>query len=314
MDDDDLVPVPGLAELPHLATFMRAAERGSFTAAAADFGITQAAVSQRIAALEKELRASLFDRRAGRISLTDAGRQLYELARRILELHQEARTRVGGLHPAVSGELPLSASSVPGECYLPALLSAFGVKYPLVRVQATVGDSGSVIDDVVKGRSPLGLIGQKAEKASLESRTIGVDTLVLVVSAEHPWAAGRAASLAAVLAEPLIIREPGSGTRCALRKGLEAIGRSLDDLNVRLQVSSNAAIKDAVRRGVGVAFLSEMAVRREVEAGELRAVAVRGLRLTRDLYLIAHRRRPLSPAAATFARFLDEHPLKPDRR
>ena len=67
-------PASGLAELPHLATFVRAAEQGSFTAAAADLGITQAAVSQRIAALEKELRVSLFNRRAGRIALTEAGR------------------------------------------------------------------------------------------------------------------------------------------------------------------------------------------------------------------------------------------------
>jgi DNA-binding transcriptional LysR family regulator len=292
---------------------MRAAERESFTAAAADFGVTQAAVSQRIAALEKELRVSLFDRRAGRSSLTEAGRELYELARRIFELHHEARERLGGLHPAISGELPFSASSVPGECYLPALLSSFGKQYPRVRVRATVGDSDSVIRDVARGRALLGLIGQKAETPSLDVRPIGADTLVLVVSAEHPWASKRVVSLKAVLREPLIIREPGSGTRCAVQRGLEAVGLSLDELNITLQLSSNAAIKDAVRRGLGVAFLSTMAVRREIEANELRAVSVRGLNLTRDLYLVVHRRRPLCPAAAAFVRFLETHPLSPPR-
>src|SRR5262249_11203982 len=89
-------PIPGLAELPHLSTFARAAERGSFTAAATDLRITQAAVSQRIANLEKELRVSLFERRTGRIALTDAGQQLYEYARRILDLHEEARKSLGG--------------------------------------------------------------------------------------------------------------------------------------------------------------------------------------------------------------------------
>ena len=64
------------AELPHLATFVAVAERVSFTAAAADLGVTQAAVSQRIAVLEGQLRVSLFDRRAGIISLTEAGRRL----------------------------------------------------------------------------------------------------------------------------------------------------------------------------------------------------------------------------------------------
>jgi len=100
----------GLAELPHLSTFVRAAEQGSFTAAAAALGITQAAVSQRIAILEKELRVSLFDRRAGRIALTEAGQGLYEYARKILDLHEQARRNLGGFHPSVSGDLPIAAS------------------------------------------------------------------------------------------------------------------------------------------------------------------------------------------------------------
>ena len=114
----------GFAELPHLSTFVRAAEQASFTAAASQLGISQAAVSQRIAALEKELRVSLFARRAGRIALTRAGERVYEYARQILGLHEAARKSVGGFHPSVSGDLPIAASSVPGEYFLPSVLSA----------------------------------------------------------------------------------------------------------------------------------------------------------------------------------------------
>src|SRR3954454_6042244 len=163
---------PGPQELPHLATFVRAAERGSFTAAAADLGVTQAAVSQRIAALEKELRASLSTRRAGRIALTEAGERLYELARTILDLHEQARESLGGFHPSIAGDLPIAASSVPAECYLPALLSSFREKFPEVHVRASVGDSSSVAKEVTKGLASLGLVGEKAEKQSLESLSI----------------------------------------------------------------------------------------------------------------------------------------------
>src|SRR5579864_5633654 len=179
----------GPGELPHLSTFVRAAEQGGFTAAAAELGISQAAVSQRIARLEKELRVSLFDRRAGRNSLTEAGQRLYKYARRILDLHERARSDLGGFHPPVSGDLPIAASSVPGECYLPALLSDFQKKHPHVHVRATVSDSSSVMKDVEKGKASLGLIGQKAEKSNLESRLIGTDSLVLIVASGHPWAA-----------------------------------------------------------------------------------------------------------------------------
>jgi DNA-binding transcriptional LysR family regulator len=302
-------PTSGLAELPHLSTFARAAEQGSFTAAATDLGLTQAAVSQRIATLEKELRVSLFDRRAGRTPLTDAGQRLYEYARQILNLHGQAREDIGGFHPPVSGDLPIAASSVPGECFLPALLCAFHAKHPQVHVRATVSDSGSVLTEVEKGRASLGLVGQNAERSSLEARPIGGDSLVLIVPSGHQWATRRTISLDALAGEPLIIRERGSGSRSALEKSLERAGSSLASLSVSLELGSNAGIKDAVKRGLGVAFLSRFCVQRELAAKELRAVRVRGLDLARQFYLVSHRRRPLSPAATVFLHFLESHPI-----
>ncbi len=212
-------PPSGPSELPHLSTFVRAAEQGSFTAAAVALGITQAAVSQRMAALEGALRVSLFDRRAGRIALTDAGQRLYEYARRILDLHEQARKSLGGFHPSISGDLPIAASSVPGECYLPALLSSFRERFPQVHVRVTVNDSSLVMKDVAKGKATLGLVGQKAEQPSLESQPIGTDTLVLILAPKHRLAGRKSLSLKALAQEPLIIREPGSGSALCLEEG-----------------------------------------------------------------------------------------------
>jgi LysR family transcriptional regulator, low CO2-responsive transcriptional regulator len=295
------------AELPHLATFAAVAERGSFTGTAAHLGVTQAAVSQRIAVLEKELHVSLFNRRAGRISLSDAGQRLYHYARQILDLHGQARKEIGAFHPTVAGDLPLAASSVPGECLLPALLSAFHDKYPGVHVRATVGDSGSVMEDIEKGRATLGLVGQDAEKPSLEFRPIGSDTLVLVVAPGHRWAARKRIPLNSLAGESLIIREPGSGSRSALEKSLARAGTSLAGLNITLELGSNAAIKDTVKGGLGVAFLSRLAIQREIDADELRVVTVSGLSLSRHFYLVYHLRRPLSLAASAFMHFLESH-------
>ncbi len=303
----------GLAELPHLSTFVRAAEQGSFTAAASQLGITQAAVSQRIAVLEKELRVSLFDRKAGSIALTESGRRLYDYARQILDLHEQARMNLGCFHPPVSGDLPIAASSVPGEYFLPPLLSAFHAEHPDVHVRATVSDSGLVLKDIEKGRATLGLVGEKTENPNLEYRTIGSDCLVLIVPATHPAVGRKTVSLRALKSERLIIREPGSGSRCALEKGLARAGTSLAALNVTLELGSNAAIKDAVRRGLGVAFLSQLAVSKELGSNELQTVAVKGLDLGRDFYLVFDRRRPLPPAAAAFLHFLEMHPFEAGR-
>jgi DNA-binding transcriptional LysR family regulator len=300
---------PRANELPHLATFVRAAEQGSFTAAASELNITQAAVSQRIAVLEKELRGSLFDRRAGKLALTEAGQRLYAYAQEILELHRKARTELAGFRPSVSGDLVIAASSVPGEYFLPALLSAFHAKHPDVHVRATVTDSRSAIEDVERGKAALGLVGQTTEKPTLLARSIGSDSLVLVVSPAHPWASRRSISLNALAGESLIIRERGSGSRSAMEKGLERAGTPLAELNVALELGSNAAIKDAVKRGIGIAFLSRFAVQKELDATELQSLSVRKLHINREFYLVYPRRRPLTPSAQAFVRFLESHSL-----
>ena len=81
-------------QLPHLETFSKAAELGSFTGAAKALGLSQAAISQRIHALEKSLSKSLFDRGGGRVMLTNAGRQLHGYVLQILDLHRAARREV----------------------------------------------------------------------------------------------------------------------------------------------------------------------------------------------------------------------------
>src|SRR5262249_47243274 len=148
----------------------------------------------------------------------------------------------------------------------------FHGKHPQVHVRATVSDSGSVLWEVEKGKASLGLVGQKAERPSLEARPIGSDSLVLIVPSGHPWAIRRAISLDALAGEPLIIRESGAGSRCALEKCLDRAGASLAGLRAALELGSNTAIKDAVKCGLGVAFFSRLCVKGELGSRNLRAI------------------------------------------
>src|ERR671936_326472 len=111
----------GAEQLPHLETFAAAAEAGSFTAAASRLRLTQAAISQRIHALEQAVGVPLFERRGGHVTITEAGRRLHDYTQRILALHREARAELSGRHEPLTGELVLAASSVPGEHLLPKL-------------------------------------------------------------------------------------------------------------------------------------------------------------------------------------------------
>jgi DNA-binding transcriptional LysR family regulator len=295
-------------ELPHLETFAEAAERSSFTAAARHLALTQAAVSQRVQALERELGVPLFRRTGGRVELTDAGRRLHDYARRILALHDEARGAVTGREAPVTGELAIAASSVPGEHLLPAVLAAFSAKHPQVRVQAAVSDSAAVIELVRSGAVSVGLVGRRTDGADLEFRHLANDRIVIVAPPGHALGRKKRVTLARLAAHPLVLRETGSGLRHCFEKALERAGASLSTLRLGLELGSNEAIKEAVLRGAGVAVLSALAVRKDVAAGRLLALEVEGLGCNRELFVVTDRRRVLSPPARMFVTLLEAHP------
>src|SRR6266849_10976629 len=235
-------------QLPYLKTFSKAAELSSFTAAAKALRLSQAAVSQRVQALEKTLDTPLFKRQGGRVLLTEAGQKLYAYSQRILDLHREARREVTGNDAPVAGELLLAASSIPGEHLLPALLSAFGQKHAHIQVRATVSDSMGVMAQVERGEVHLGLVGRKVDKAHLEFRYLASDRMVLVVPPDHALSKRKKVSVKQLPRYPLVLREVGSGLRHCFEKSLEKAGLSLSDLQVALELGSNEAIKEAVRR------------------------------------------------------------------
>lgn len=302
MDNED-------SNLPQLNTFSKAAELGSFTGAAKALGLTQAAVSQRIQVIEKALDKSLFDRRGGRVVLTEAGRTLYAYAQRIDDLHREARKDITGHEPPLTGELEIAASSVPGEHLLPTLLSGFGRKYPHLRVRAAVSDSLAVVGQVERGEVSVGLVGRKVEKPHLEFRHLASDRMVLVAPPGHPLVRKKSVTVDQLAAHPLILREAGSGLRHCFEKALEGVGRLLAELRVTLELGSNEAIKEALRRGVGVAVLSVYAVHKELDAGRLLALPIKDIRCDRDMYVVQDRRRVLPLPTRLFLTYLETNPV-----
>jgi DNA-binding transcriptional LysR family regulator len=298
-------------QLPHLETFVRAAESGSFTAAARSLGLTQAAISQRVQALEQTVGVPLFDRQAGHVALTEAGRCLHGYAQRILALHRQALQEVAGRQAPLVGELALAASSVPGEYLLPDLLSAFQGRHPHVQVRATVADSRQVLRQLEQGKAHLGLVGGKIDNPHLEFRCFAHDELAVVTSAGHRWGRRKRVSLDQLAREPLIVREAGSGSRWCLERALVEVGKTLQDMHVTLELGSNEAIKEAVQRGLGLAVLSTQVVRQEVEAGKLHTLLIAGLPLGREMFVVCDRRRALSIPAQLFLDLLPPPPKMP---
>ncbi|MEK6665256.1 MAG: selenium metabolism-associated LysR family transcriptional regulator [candidate division NC10 bacterium] len=287
-----------------LEIFVKVAELGSFSKAAGALFLTQPTVSEHIRGLEEELGLRLLDRLGRGAAPTKAGQLLLGYARRILELHREARQALDQFQGRMSGELIVAASTIPGEYVLPALIGRFKEKYPDIAISLLIGDTQRVVEWVLEGRAEVAVAGAQIDHRALEYRELMPDELVLVVSAAHPWHGKKTATLEEVRAEPLIVRERGSGSRHALERALAEVGLDLSDFRVVGEMGSTQAIKQGVKAGVGISLISKRAVAEECQHGILHCVKVKDLRFSRAFYLVTNTTRTRSPLAEAFRAFL----------
>jgi DNA-binding transcriptional LysR family regulator len=292
-------------DLRRLEVFAKVAELGSFSRAADALFLTQPTISEHVRALEVELGLSLLDRLGRGATPTPAGRVLLDYARRMLKLAEEARQAVDHFQGRMSGTLLLGGSTIPGEYVLPALIGQFKAKYPDIAINLRVGSSRQVSEWVDEGRVEIGVVGARPALRTLVARELMTDELVVVVPPGHPFTTRKSIGLADVRSEPLIVREPGSGSREAVERALQEAGADLDTFRIAGEIGSTQAIKQAVRAGVGITIVSRRAVEDECRAGLLHCVKVRDLKVARSFYLITHRERTRSPLAEAFVDFVE---------
>ena len=295
-------------DLRRLEIFLKVAELGSFSRAADALFLTQPTVSEHVRALEDELGVQLLDRLGRGTTPTKAGTLLLGYARRLLTLSREARQAIEQFQGRVSGELVLGGSTIPGEYVLPALIGAFRGKYPDVSISLRIGASRQVQEWVEQGHVEIGVVGALPASRTLETRQLMADDLVLIVPPEHPWVARKTVTVDDVKREPLILRERGSGSRETLEQALKEVGLELTAFHVVGEIASTQAVKQAVRAGLGLSFVSHRAVEDECRAGLLACVKVSNLNVSRAFHIVTHRDRSRSPLAQAFLAFVESQP------
>jgi len=292
-------------DLHKLEIFYWVAELGSFSQAAELFSLRQPTVSAHIQELEKSLGGKLLYRVRGRISLTPLGQLMIERARNLLAFKRETLGAVEQFRGTLSGELWVGGSNIPGEYLLPQKLGAFVNKYPDVKPILRIGDSSSIVEDLLDGKVELGFVGVRISDARLCFEKIWDDEMVLAVGKEHPWRKHRYVNLTELRSQRFISRERGSGTLGSFRQIINESGERPEDLlRISMELGSTEAVKQAVMAGFGISILSRISIRRELGQRTIIAVPIRGLKMQRDFYEVYHSRRPLHPIARAFREFL----------
>lgn len=277
--------------MPELSAFevlLGIARTGSLGATGRDLGLTQQAVSARIASLEAQTGVPLVTRTPRGSKLTATGVAVAEWAAKLLAVATQVDTALASLREESRARVKVAASQTIAEQLMPRWLvslqaAAARLGTSAATVVLTATNSEHAAEAVQDGSADVGFIESPLAPKGLRSKVVAHDQLVVVVAPDHKWAKRtRPVNPIELTQTPLVAREAGSGTRDSLTAALRTALGTVDQAAPALELSSAAA----VRAGAGPAVMSALAVGDDLAMGRLRAVAVCDIDLHRDLRAI----------------------------
>ena len=285
----------------HLMIFLAVAEEGGISRGAERLYISQPAVSKQLGLLEASLGLTLLERTPKGTTLTEAGRVLAGYARRLSGLEREAETAMAEMRGIERGTLTLGASLTVGAYLMPPLLAGYARRYPHIGLSLQIANTETIQARLREGSLDMALTEGFADDSALSAEVFAHDDLVAVAPPGHPLLTEPSVTAARFAGEPLIVREPGSGTRAVVEQAFRERGLTLVP---RLSLGSTEAIKGAVAAGAGLAMVSRLAVSLELETGRLALLPLSDLILRRPLHRLVRRGAPESRAAEAFRTLL----------
>ncbi len=290
-------------DISALQAFLAVAESGSFSRAAERIYLTQPAISKRIAALEKEIDARLFDRIGRGIHLTPAGEALLTRARNVLKELDDVKRGIANLSGEITGELLVATSHHIGLHRLPGPLKRFHDTYTQVRLNLQFMDSEKACQRVARGDLELAVVTLPPKViAPLKAEKIWDDPLDIVVSPGHPLARELHVTMSRLLEYPAILPGPGTYTREII---LNAFGRLRDRIQVGMATNYLEVLKMLAAIGLGWSALP----RTMIDEG-LNVVQIEKVEIRRELGIVTHEKRTLSNAGQAMIRIIRESEKK----
>ena len=279
-----------------LEVFRTVAGERSFSRAAQKLYRTQPAVSLAVQRLEADLEERLIDRAGKGLVLTDAGRLVFDYARRLENLRGEMENALAELRDNSAGRLTIGANEST-ILYLLPHIGDYRRQYPRVQVQARRSLSSKIPSQIAEGDLELGVVSYDPRDPRVASAVIYTDHLSFVVSPRHRFAKRRSVSIRDLGMETFIAHNVVSPYRDLV---LRAFEKHRVPLHMDVEMPTVETIRQLVQADEGVAFLPRMCVEREIGRKVLCEVDVREVHLAREIRLVYPAHRGLSHAARAF--------------
>ncbi|WGU93834.1 LysR family transcriptional regulator [Paenibacillus dendritiformis] len=287
-----------------LETFITLSHCLNFTEAAERLYCSQPAVSMQIQSLEEDLETRLFDRIGKKLYLTKQGELFKPYAEQIVNLLQAAKEHLHQMEDMSAGTLSFGASNFVGVYLLPSMLAQYKAQFPHINLSMKITSSQQLTQLLESNGVEFLVLSDHIpiDETRFYASTFHQDHLVFIAPPHHPLAKQDMCTLHDLQHETFLMKPDHSATRHFLDQKLAQAGIAISNT---IEISSLEGIKQGVIHGLGIAAVSGLAVKQEIDSGLLVKIPMEDVTFERGIRYIYHKNKHLSPAARQFIALLD---------
>lgn len=295
--------------LKQIESFVAVADTKGFSQAASILYITQPTVSAHISSLESELNTRLIARTTKTVELTDQGKEFYNYSVQMLELQRKMMELFVSSPKEETNVLRICASSIPAQYILPQVLGKFTEQFPRIKYTIKEKDSIDVIEEIVNGRADIGFTGTQTDEKECRYIHLCRDEIVIIApnTKKYKELIENKSLAEWIISEPVIMRQVGSGTRRESERILARQGIQPSKLNIVATFDGTDTIKRAVINGMGISFVSKLAIEKEVSDKSLIFAPLDNGEKGRNLNLVYNNHLIQSKSAVSFMDIVVNH-------
>ncbi len=298
--------------LQQLTTFCTVLSEGSMTAAAEKLLLTQPAVSQQIRSLEEEMKVSLLVRGVRQVKATVQGQLLYDYAKRILYLTQQAEIAIQSMSQEIAGHLRLGTLNSLGLYYVSPIVGTFLKHHPNLRLSINYGSYQKIIADMISGNIDVAILpefapGENSEIKNFENKFLVKDRMMLVGS-------GKDSTMPSMIELKEILLKPWLIFSDAYPNFKILLEEKLQKANIKpvtsFETDNVGTLKKVIETGLGWGFMPEHSIMKQVQMGRLVHVHVEDLRFETNIKMYSRMGESFRNMADVFYRGLQHQTLK----
>ena len=279
-----------------LKLFLALSETGSVSAAARVMHVTQPTASMQLKEVTQAIGVPLYEVISKKIHLTDVGRELALTARDMVQTWAAFEQGVDGIKGLTRGKLRVAVVST-AKYFMPRLIGSFCKKYPEIDVSLEILNRDGVVQRMRDNLDDLYIMSQPPLDLDLSDEIFMTNPLVLIAGTRSSLVKASGVSLARLAEQRFILREKGSGTRMGVDQFFKKHKFRSD---IRMELGSNEAVKEAVAGGLGIGIVSRHALHGHQKEHGVAVVDVKGFPIQSNWHIVHPASKRLSPIASAF--------------